>query len=90
MSKLLFLGSPGCAVLLALKLGSCTAASAQTLNNGVGTGPSTQLATPLNADPINRPGAMKRALQSKRDGRAGAQAPAAAQSGPRAARPPRS
>lgn len=34
---------------------------AQTLDRGVGTGPSRELSTPPNAAPINQPGAMRRA-----------------------------
>lgn len=34
---------------------------AQTLDSGVGVAPSQKLSTPPNADPINQPGAMRRA-----------------------------
>ena len=39
--------------------------SAQTLDSGVGIGPSEKLSTPPDADPINQPGAMRRAVRQR-------------------------
>nr|WP_321985908.1 hypothetical protein [uncultured Lichenicoccus sp.] len=39
---------------------------AQTLDTGVGIGPSEKLSTPPDADPINQPGAMRRAVAQQR------------------------
>ena len=52
--------------LTACLLLSPALARAQTLDSGVGIGPSQQLSTPPDSDPINRPGAMQRAVKQRR------------------------
>ena len=57
------------ALVLGLALGGA-AASAQTLENGTGSAPSQQLATPPGASPLNQPDAMKRDLEARHQARA--------------------